>query len=151
MRVILQEKIANLGKVGDQVTVKPGYGRNYLLPKQKAVLATPESITEFEKRRAELEKAANEVLAVAKARATKLEALTLKIEAQASDEGKLFGSIGPRDIADAATEAGVELSKSEVSMPEGPIRQIGENEITLVLHSEVTAVIKLEVIASANE
>jgi len=151
VRVILQEKIANLGKVGDQVTVKPGYGRNYLLPKQKAVLATPESITEFEKRRAELEKAANEVLAVAKARATKLEALTLKIEAQASDEGKLFGSIGPRDIADAATEAGVELSKSEVSMPEGPIRQIGENEITLVLHSEVTAVIKLEVIASANE
>ena len=151
MRVILQEKIANLGKVGDQVTVKPGYGRNYLLPKQKAVLATSENVTDFEKRRVELEKAAVDVLAAANVRATQLEALILKIEAQASDEGKLFGSIGPRDIADAATKAGVELSKSEVSMPEGPIRQIGENEITLVLHSEVTAVIKIEVTAAASE
>ncbi len=151
MRVIIQEKVANLGKVGDQVTVKPGYGRNYLIPQQKAVLATPENIAEFEKRRVELEKVAAEVLAVAQERAKKLEALSLKIEAQAGEEGKLFGSVGPRDIAEAATHAGAELAKSEVTMPEGPIRQAGEYEITISLHSEVTATLKVAIVAAATE
>ena len=151
MRVILQEKIANLGNVGDQVTVKHGYGRNYLIPKQKAVLATPENTAEFEKRRAELEKASGEILAAAKARAKKLETLALKIEAQAGEEGKLFGSIGPRDIAEAATKAGAELAKSEVTMPEGPLRQLGEYEVTVTLHAEVTVALKVEIVAAASE
>jgi len=150
MKVILQEKIADLGGVGDQVSVKPGYGRNYLIPHQKAVLATPENIAEFEKRRAELEKEAAKVLAAAQTRAKKLEALQLKIEAQAGDEGKLFGSIGPRDIAEAATHAGAELAKSEVSMPD-PIRHTGAYEISVSLQGEVTATVKLEVVAAAAE
>lgn len=150
MRVILQEKIAKLGGVGDQVSVKPGYGRNYLIPQQKAVLATPANIAEFGERRAELEKAAAEVLVVAQERAKKLEALPIKVEAQAGDEGKLFGSVGPRDIAEAATRAGVELAKSEVSMPEGPIRQIGEYEISANLHSEVKATLKVEIVPATE-
>lgn len=151
MRVILQEKIANLGEVGDQVTVKRGYGRNYLIPQDKAVLATPESIALFEKRRAELEKASAEKLAAAQARAKELENFTVKIEAQAGEEGKLFGSIGPRDVAEAITKAGHEISKSEVNMPEGPIRAVGEFEIGVTLHGEVHTTVKVEVIAIAAE
>ena len=147
MRVILQEKIANLGEVGDQVTVKRGYGRNYLIPQDKAVLATSENIALFEKRRAELEKAAAEKLAQAQARAKQLTNLTVKIEAQAGEEGKLFGSIGPRDVVEAITKAGQDVSKSEVNMPEGPIRTVGEFDITISLHSEVQATIKVEVVA----
>lgn len=148
MRVILQEKVANLGNVGDLVTVKSGFARNYLFPSGKALRATKENIAEFEKRRAELEKKAAEVLAVAKARGEELQNLVVTIPAQASEEGKLFGSVGPRDIADAAIQAGSELAKSEVLMPEGPIRQIGEYDIQLQLHSEVIASMKVKVVAA---
>lgn len=145
MRVILQEKVAKLGKVGDQVTVKRGYGRNFLIPQGKAVMATPENIEVFERNRAELEKRAAEVLAQAQARFEKLADLVVTIMAQAGEGGKLFGSVGARDVADAVTAAGVELEKSEVRLPEGPIRQTGEFEIGVYLHSEVTGNIKVVV------
>jgi large subunit ribosomal protein L9 len=151
MRVILQEKVANLGDVGDQVSVKPGYGRNFLLPQGKAVMATADNIADFEKRRAELEKKAAEVLASAEKRAGELAKVTVTIEAQASDEGKLFGSVGPRDVADAVTETGIELAKSEVLLPEGPIRAVGEYDVAVQLHSEVVTNIKVEVVAIAGE
>ncbi len=147
MRVILQEKVPNLGTVGDQVTVKAGYARNYLLPYGKAMRATEKSIAEFESRRAELEKRAQDVLDSAKARAEKLAALSIELTAIASDEGKLFGSIGPRDIAEAVTAKGVELHKSEVHLPEGPIREIGEFKVDLQLHSDVNTTIQVKVIA----
>jgi len=149
MKVILQEKIANLGNVGDQVTVKPGYARNYLIPRNKGVPASAKNIAEFEKRRAELEKAAAEVIAAAQARAEKITKLDVKIEANASEEGKLFGSIGPRDIAEAITKSGAEVAKSEVNMPEGPIREIGEYDITIQLHSDVSTTVKVKVVAAA--
>ncbi|ABS77790.2 LSU ribosomal protein L9P [Coxiella burnetii CbuG_Q212] len=145
MKLILQEKVANLGNIGDQVVVKPGYARNFLLPLGKAVPATPEHIAEFEKRRAELEKAAAELLAKAKARAKKLEDKTFKITANASDEGRLFGSIGPREIAQAITEAGIEIEKREVDLSQGPIRQVGEYEVPLRLHTDVSVNVKIEV------
>ena len=148
MRVILQENIANLGGVGDQVSVKPGYGRNYLIPKGMAVTATPKNIEDFEKRRAELEKIAADKITAAKARAEKLASLTVKMEAQAGDEGKMFGSIGPRDVAEAVSAAGVELTKSEVALPEGPIRVLGVYDIECQLHSEVKGMVKVEVIAA---
>jgi len=150
MRIILQEKIANLGNVGDQVTVKRGYGRNYLIPKDKAAFATPENIELFEKRRAELEKAAADVLSAAQERAKILESVTVKIESQAGEEGKLFGSIGPRDIAEAMVAAGHEITKSEVTMPEGPIRHVGEYDVMISLHSEIRATIKVEVTAASE-
>ncbi|MCK9237315.1 MAG: 50S ribosomal protein L9 [Thiopseudomonas sp.] len=145
MEVILLEKVANLGELGDKVTVKAGFGRNFLLPQGKATAATAENIALFEARRAELEKAAAEKLAVAQARAEKLNELVVTITANVGEEGKLFGSIGTQDIADALTAAGVEVAKSEVSLPQGTIRQAGEFEISLQLHSEVTAAIKLVV------
>lgn len=145
MEVILLEKVANLGELGDKVTVKAGFGRNFLLPQGKATAATAENIALFEARRAELEKAAAEKLAVAQARAEKLNELVVTITANVGEEGKLFGSIGAQDIADALTAAGVEVAKSEVSLPQGTIRQAGEFEISLQLHSEVTAAIKLVV------
>lgn len=148
MRIILQEKIANLGNVGDQVTVKAGYARNYLFPLEKAVPATAVNIAEFDQRRTELEKKAAEVLAAAKSRAEHLGNLSVSIPVQASDEGKLFGSVGPRDIVEAVNQTGNELAKSEVLMPEGPIRQLGEYEITLQLHSEVTSTIKVKIVPS---
>lgn len=139
MKVILQERVANLGNVGDQVNVKPGYARNFLLPKDMAVQATPANIKAFEVRRVELEKKAEAVLATAQSRAKQLDAFSLTLTVQASDEGKLFGSIGPKDIADALVSAGHEVEKNEVDMPEGPIRQIGEHTVNLSLHSEVVA------------
>ncbi|MCH9770249.1 MAG: 50S ribosomal protein L9 [Gammaproteobacteria bacterium] len=145
MQVILQEKVANLGNVGDQVNVKPGYARNFLLPFGKAITATADNIKLFEARRAELEKRASEVLATAKQRGEKLQALAITITTQASEEGKLYGSIGPRDIAQAATKAGVELAKSEVSLPEGPIRLIGEYDVPCRLHSEVALTVKVAI------
>lgn len=151
MRVILQEKIAHLGNVGDAVTVKRGFARNYLIPKDKAVMATPENIKLFEKRRAELEKAEAEHLKTAQTRAKALEKLSVKMEAQAGEEGKLFGSIGARDVAEAITKAGQEVAKSEVNMPEGPIRSLGEFEIGITLHSEVHTTVKIEVVAAATE
>jgi len=145
MEVILLEKVANLGELGDKVTVKAGFGRNFLLPQGKATAATAENIAQFEARRAELEKAAAEKRAVAEARAAQLNELVVTITANVGEEGKLFGSIGTQDIADALTAAGVEVAKSEVSLPQGTIRQTGEFEISLQLHSEVVAAIKLVV------
>ncbi|HEU4618843.1 MAG TPA: 50S ribosomal protein L9, partial [Gammaproteobacteria bacterium] len=122
MQVILLEKIDNLGGIGDLVKVKPGYARNYLIPKGKATVATPDNVAKFEERRAELEQRAAGELAAARDRAAKLEGQTIKIRAQAGPEGKLFGSIGTLDIAEACTALGTELERSEVRLPEGPIR-----------------------------
>lgn len=150
MEVILLEKVANLGNLGDKVTVKAGYGRNFLLPQGKATAATPENIAEFEARRAELERIAAEKRAAAEARAAQLSELVVTITANVGEEGKLFGSIGTQDIADALTASGIEVAKSEVRLPDGTIRQTGEYEILLQLHSEVNAEIKL-VVAGEGE
>ncbi len=147
MNVILLETVGKLGNLGDQVSVKAGYGRNYLIPFGKAVPANKENIANFEARRAELEAAANEKLAAAKARAGKLAELKVTFTSQAGDDGKLFGSIGTRDVAQSVTEAGVEISKSEVRMPNGVIREIGEFAIDIQLHSEVTETITVIVVA----
>lgn len=146
MRVILQEKIANLGDIGTQVMVSRGYARNYLIPLGKAVPATDANMAEFEKHREDLEKRAVVVLTEARQRAEKLTNTVVIIESQAGEEGKLFGSVGPRDVANAATKSGIELAKSEVRMPQGPIRQLGEYDIDVQLHSEVAAVIKVKVV-----
>ena len=145
MKVILQEKVANLGTVRDEVNVKPGYARNYLLPYGKALPATAENLAEFSKRRAELEKAAAELLARAQARAKTLTEQSFTIAANASDEGKLFGSVGPREIAEAIVASGIEVEKREVDLPEGPIRQVGEYDIHVHLHSDIVVTIKVKV------
>lgn len=145
MDVILLEKVTNLGDLGEKVSVKPGFGRNYLIPKGKAVPATADRIAEFEQRRAELEKAAAEKLAEAQTRAEAISALTLVITQKAGDEGKLFGSVGQADVADAVVAAGVELDKHEVRMPEGVIRQTGEYAIAIHLHADVTVDLTLTV------
>ncbi|OMH38216.1 50S ribosomal protein L9 [Motiliproteus sp. MSK22-1] len=147
MEVILLEQVGKMGGLGDKVTVKSGYGRNFLVPFGKAIPATKANLENFEVRRAELQKAADAKLAVAQARAEQLNEIELSIVAKAGDEGKLFGSIGTRDIADAITEAGIEVAKSEVRLPEGAIRAVGEFEIAIQLHSEVTAKIALIVVA----
>lgn len=147
MEVILLEKVDNLGNLGDKISVKSGYGRNYLLPQGKATMATPENIQKFEARRAELEKLAAEKLATAQARATKLNELEITITANAGDEGRLFGSIGTHDIAEALTSAGIEVHKSEVRLPNGTIRHTGEYDINLHLHTDVNAMVKLIIIA----
>lgn len=147
MEVILLEKVRNLGNLGDKVAVKSGYGRNFLIPQGKAVPATASNVAAFEARRAELEKDAAEAVAAAQARAEKLEGLSVTIVGNAGDEGKLFGSIGTADIADAVTAAGVTLSKSEVRMPEGAIRAIGEYEIAVHLHVDVDSSVKVIVSA----
>lgn len=149
MEVILLEKIVNLGDLGDKVNVKSGYGRNFLIPQHKAVPATAENIKEFEARRAELERMEQEKLAEAQARAEKVNGLDITLTAKAGEEGKLFGSITVRDIVEAAEKRGVEIDKSEVMMPEGPIRALGEFELDILLHPEVTATIKIGVIAEA--
>jgi large subunit ribosomal protein L9 len=146
MEVILLQSIDNLGGPGDKVSVKSGYGRNYLVPTGRAVLATAENLADFEKRRAELEKQAAEVLAVAEARREKLEGLSITITSKAGDEGRLFGSIGTSDIANAVTAAGVELEKREVRLPDGPFHVTGEFEVQLHLHTEVDATLKLEIV-----
>jgi large subunit ribosomal protein L9 len=146
MNVILLEKVQNLGDLGEQVNVKAGYGRNFLIPQGKAVSATKDNVAKFEERRAELEKAAAEKLATAEARKTSLEALEITITQQAGEEGKLFGSVGTHDIAEAITTAGVEVSRSEVRLPEGVIRHIGDYEINVELHSDVVAEVKLSVV-----
>ncbi|MEH6823178.1 MAG: 50S ribosomal protein L9 [Motiliproteus sp.] len=147
MEVILLENVGRLGGLGDKVNVKAGYGRNYLMPFGKAVPATKSNIESFEVRRAELEKIAAEKLGVAEKRAEKLNALELTIVAKSGDEGKLFGSIGTRDIADTINAAGVEVDKNEVRLPEGAIREIGNFEVDVQVHSSVTAVVKLAVVA----
>ncbi|NYS59529.1 50S ribosomal protein L9 [Vreelandella salicampi] len=147
MEVILLDKIGKLGSLGDKVTVKPGYGRNYLVPYGLAVPATKENIAAFEAQRAELEAQAAERKAEAEARAEQLNDIELSLVSKSGDEGKLFGSIGPRDLADAISSAGIEVAKSEVRMPEGPIRQTGEYDIALHLHAEVDAVVRVVVVA----
>lgn len=143
MNVILLENIKNLGHLGDNVSVRPGYGRNFLIPTGKAVPATEDNIAKFEARRAELEKAAAAKLAEAQARATKLAECKITIRMRAGDEGKLFGSVGTSDIASAITETGVEVSRNEVQLPDGQIRNIGEYEIKIQLHTDVDAVVVL--------
>ncbi|TVP82976.1 50S ribosomal protein L9 [Thioalkalivibrio sp.] len=143
MEVILLEKIDSLGGLGDKVRVRPGYARNYLLPQGKAKFATPENIAEFEARRAELERAATEALAAAETRRESLTGMVIEITAKAGGEGKLFGSIGASDIADAVTARGVEVEKREVRLPEGPLRQAGEYEIQVHLHADVDADIRI--------
>jgi large subunit ribosomal protein L9 len=147
MEVILLEKVHKLGSLGDQVKVKPGFGRNYLIPSGKAVSATKENIAKFDERRAELEKQQQESLAKASARAEKLNEVNVSIARKAGAEGKLFGSVGTIDIADAVTESGTELAKHEIRLPEGPIRGIGEYELDVQLHADVTATIKVNVVA----
>ena len=147
MDVILLEKIANLGNLGDKVNVKGGYARNFLLPQGKATAATAANVEAFEARRAELEKQAAEKKAEADARAAKLADLTGTIAANSGDEGKLFGSIGTRDIAEAVSAAGVELDKSEVRLPNGALRSVGEYDVEVHLHTDVEATVKVVVVA----
>lgn len=147
MEVILLDKVGRLGNIGDKVAVKSGYGRNFLLPQGKAVAATAKNVAEFEERRATLEANAASKKADAEARAAKLAELTVTIAANAGDEGKLFGSIGTRDIADAITAAGVEVAKSEVRLPQGALREVGQFDIDIQVHSEVIQVVKLVVVA----
>ncbi len=149
MEVILLEKIVNLGDLGDKVEIKAGYGRNFLIPQGKAVAASAEKLAEFEARRAELEKAAAEKLAAAQARAAEIAKLEVVIAQKAGDEGKLFGSVGTQNIADAITAAGVEVQKHEVRLPEGVIRHIGEFNIDVNLHSDVIVTLPVKVVAEA--
>jgi large subunit ribosomal protein L9 len=147
MELILLQKVKNLGNLGDKVKVKRGYGRNYLVPQGKAAPATEASLAEFEKRRSEYEAKANGVLASAEARKAALEGANVTIRANASPEGKLFGSVGPRDVAEAFSAAGHPLEKSEVVMGEGPIRHTGEFEIHVHLHADVHTTVKITVAA----
>ena len=137
MEVILLQKVANLGNIGDRVKVRSGYGRNFLLPQGKATLATPENIARFEARRAELEREAREHLTSAAERAEAMKEFKLTIHAKAGTEGKLFGSIGTADIAEACTKAGFNIERSEVRLPTGPLRTLGEHVISLHLHADV--------------
>lgn len=147
MEVILLENIGNLGGLGDKVNVKSGYGRNFLIPQGKAVAATAANLVEFEARRAELEAAAAAVLAAAETRAEAINGFgLLTIEANAGEEGKLFGSIGTRDIADALTAAGTKVDKSEVRLPDGALRELGEFEVAIAVHHDVSAMVVVAVV-----
>lgn len=147
MEVILLQKIANLGDIGDRVRVKPGFGRNYLLPGGKAAIATPENVAKFEARRVELETRAAVDLAAAQVRAAALAGFRLSITAKAGSEGKLFGSISTTDIAEACSTAGHRIERAEVRLPGGPIRTVGEHVITLHLHSDIDVEVPLTVVA----
>lgn len=147
MEVILLQKIANLGQIGDRVKVKPGYARNYLVPTGRATMATPANVAKFEAQRAELEAKAHNELAAAQARALKFENFKLEIKAKAGTEGKLFGSIGTADIAEAAGKAGQPISRSEVRMPNGPIRVTGEHPVQLHLHPDVDVTLLVTIVA----
>lgn len=147
MEVILLEKIHKLGELGQQVRVKPGYGRNYLIPKGKAVPATPGNIAEFETRRAELEQAQQDAQARAAARAEGMADLAVTIARRAGSEGKLYGSVGTSDIAEAVTAAGIELLKQEVRLPSGPLRMVGEHKVDIQLHADVFVEITVNVVA----
>lgn len=150
MEIILLEKVHNLGNIGDKVNVKAGYGRNFLIPEGKAVPATKLNVVKFEERRAELEKVAAQNLAAAKARAEKLAQLKVTIHSKSGEEGKLYGSIGTKDIADAISSAGEKVVKSEVKLPNGTIRHTGEYDIDLQLHSDVTVTIKINVVPESQ-
>ena len=145
MEVILLEKIHRLGDLGDTVKVRPGYGRNYLIPKRKAVPATPDNLAAFEGRREELLRAQNESLELAKKRAEELEGFSVVIAARAGAGGKLFGSVGTADIAAAATRVGAEIEKREVRLPDGPLRELGDYEVSIHLHADVNKTIAVEV------
>lgn len=147
MDVILLTKVANLGDIGDRVDVKSGYGRNFLLPKGKATLATPANVAKFEARRAELEKTAREQLATAQSRAEAMKDYKLSIAAKAGSEGKLFGSIGTTDIADACTAQGHQVARSEVRLPNGPIRTVGDHQVVLHLHTDVDVQLPVTIVA----
>jgi large subunit ribosomal protein L9 len=147
MEVILLQKIANLGDIGERVKVKPGFGRNYLLPGGKATLATPENIAKFESRRAELEAKAAAELGSARTRAAALEGFSISITAKAGSEGKLFGSIGTADIAEACAKAGHAIERAEVRLPGGPIRMVGEHTVTLHLHGDIDVSVPVTVVA----
>ncbi len=146
MNIILLKRVDNLGNLGDKVNVKAGYGRNFLIPTGRAVPATDSNMKAFEERRATLEKEAADLLSTANARKAKLDDLTITVACKTGDEGRLFGSIGTADIAAAATEAGVELSKKEIRLPEGPFRIAGEYEVALHLLAEVDATLKLNIV-----
>ena len=148
MEVILLEKLGRSGSVGDKVNVKSGYARNFLFPYAKAIPATKENLANFEARKVELLKAAAEKLSIAQSRADKLNGLAVIIAANAGDEGKLFGSVGTRDIAEALTAAGQPVGKSEVLLPDGALRELGEFSINLALGSEVTVTVKLTIVAA---
>jgi large subunit ribosomal protein L9 len=147
MNVILLQKVANLGNIGDRVKVRSGYGRNFLLPQGKATLATPENVARFEARRAELEKAAREHLASAEERAGALKEFKLLIRAKAGTEGKLFGSIGTADIAEAISREGFKVERSEVRLPAGPLRAVGEHVVNLHLHTDVDVPVHVTIVA----
>ena len=149
MEVLLLDKVKNLGALGDKVRVKPGYGRNYLVPQGKAVSATKANLEAFEAKRAEYQGKADTLLAEAQARGAKFENAEATITANASPEGKLFGSIGPRDIAEAFTAQGIALEKSEVIMPEGAIHNVGDYDVEVSLHADVKAPVKVHVVAGA--
>ena len=147
MDVILLEKVQNLGKLGDRVAVRSGYARNYLLPQRKAVPATPANLAAFEQRRAELEKAESDSLAASQSRAAELNGKAITIAAKAGTEGKLFGSVGTLDIAEAASRDGLDVKRHEISLPSGPFRNIGSYEVELQLHADVEARITINVVA----
>jgi large subunit ribosomal protein L9 len=147
MDVILLEKVANLGNLGDRVAVRSGYARNFLLPKGKATLATPANVVKFETRRAELEKVQRDQLAGAEARKAGFEGFKLTITAKAGSEGKLFGSIGTTDIAEAATAAGQKLARSEVRMPNGPLRSVGDHVVSVHLHTDINIDLAVSILA----
>jgi len=149
MEVILLEKIANLGNLGDRVTIKSGYGRNYLVPQGKAVAATANKIVEFEARRAELEKAAAEKLSAAQKLGNELSKLEVVISHKAGDEGRLFGSVGTLNIAEAITAAGIAVEKHQIRLPHGTIRHIGDYSIDINLHSDVIVTLSIKVAAEA--
>jgi large subunit ribosomal protein L9 len=149
MEIILLEKIANLGNLGDVVKVKNGFARNYLIPQGKATLATPDNLTRFEQRRAELEKAAAEALNNALARAEKLEGLTLQISRKAGADGRLFGSVTNLDILEELAKQGYEVHRSELRNPHGPMKQVGDYPVDVSLHSDVTVRITVSVIGEA--
>ncbi|HEX6398281.1 MAG TPA: 50S ribosomal protein L9 [Steroidobacteraceae bacterium] len=149
MDVILLTKVANLGNIGDRVKVKSGYGRNFLLPKGKATLATPENVKKFEARRAELEKIARDQFQDAESRAAAFKEFKLQITAKAGTEGKLFGSIGTADIAEATTKAGHKLARAEVRLPNGPLRTVGDHVVALHLHTDID--VQLPVTITAEE
>ena len=147
MDIILLQKVANLGNIGDRVKVKSGFGRNFLLPQGKATLATPDNIKRFESRRAELEKIAHDHLSSAEQRAAALKEFKLIIPAKAGTEGKLFGSIGTADIAEAATKAGIKIERSEVRLPTGALRTIGDHSVVLHLHADIDVPLAVTIVA----
>jgi large subunit ribosomal protein L9 len=151
MELILLQKVRNLGTLGDKVNVKPGYGRNYLLPQGKAVRVNAANLAAFEQRRAEYEAKANAMLTDAEARKAKLDGATVTIAAHASAEGKLFGSVGPRDIAEALAAAGHEVHKNEVILGEGPLRNVGEYDVAIHLHADVHTTVKVIVVSDKSD